>query len=632
MTARGWWAAASWALVAAALGGCGGTAAEPTAVARPAGTTLPDAASPTPRSDGFDEAMDEAAAGVTDPALAALLRRHWAWTLEDDPVFATRLGVRRFDDRLRAYGPAARLDRQRRRRAFRAEAQAIDPARLNETDRLSHTLLLEELESAITSEICRFDLWTVNARSNPVTRYNRLHEDHPIRDARDEVSLLARYRAVAAAVDREGDDLRRGAAEGLRSPAESIRRVLAMFDEQLARPPDTWAMSQPVAKMSRPERSKALATVIEDDIRRALERYRVILRDEVLPLARPDEASGLAALPLGPACYRARIRHFVTRSPSPDEVHRIGLEEIARTDAELAALGAEALGSETLEGTLEALRTDPALYFDTADEVEAAARQTLEVAKARMPQFFGVLPRASCIVKRIPAYEAPFTTIAYYRPPHADGSKPGAYFVNTHAPQTRPRYQARVLAVHEAIPGHHLQIAIAAELPELPAFRKHGGFTAFVEGWGLYTERLGAEMGLYPTALDRIGVVSFDAWRAGRLVVDTGIHHRGWSRQRARAFLEAHTALSPSNIDNEVDRYINWPGQALAYKLGQLEILQLRREAKEALGPRFSLPSFHDAVLTGGAMSLPALRRRVVAWYQASNDPGPRPGPEGTAP
>lgn len=576
---------------------------------------------PTEVDDGHARALAEAVAGVESEALAILLKNHWAWTLEQDPIFATRLGDKRYDDRLHDYSAAAETARASKRRALRAEAQAIDPASLNPQDRLSHELLLEELENAITSEVCRFDEWTVNARSNPITRYNRLPEDHKLRGPADVKTLLARYEAMGPAIDAEGEALRRGAADGLYAPAESVRRVLAMVDEQLAADPSTWAMAKPVGNITDPQKGEALMKLILEQIKPALKRYRALLHDEILPNARPDERTGLAALPLGEACYPARIRSFVTLSMSPEDVHRIGLEEIKRTDAEMAVLGAEALGAEDLPTTLKKLREDPKLYFSTADEVEAAAKVTLREAKAKMGGFFGVLPKTDCVVKRIPDYEAPFTTIAYYRPPHADGSKPGEYYVNVHEPASRPRYQARVLAVHESIPGHHLQIAIAKELKALPAFRKHGGFTAFVEGWGLYTERLGAEMDLYPTLLDRIGVVSFDAWRAGRLVVDTGIHHLGWSRGQAAAFLEAHTALATKNIDNEVDRYINWPGQALAYKLGQLELVRLRREAKDALGPRFSLPAFHDAVLTGGAMSLPALRQRVEAWYRAAADP-----------
>ena len=216
-----------------------------------------------------------------------------------------------------------------------------------------------------------------------------------------------------------------------------------------------------------------------------------------------------------------------------------------------------------------------------------------------------------------PDYEAPYTTIAYYRQPHFDGSKPGEYFVNTYKPETRPRYEAEVLAFHEAIPGHHLQIAISHERSQLPAFRKFGGNTAFSEGWALYTERLAAEMDLYSGPLDRMGMLSYDAWRASRLVVDTGIHAMGWTRKRAETFMLEHTALAANNIRNEVDRYISWPGQALAYKVGQLEILRLRARAKAGLGNRFDIRKFHDRVLENGAVTLPVLADQIERWINA---------------
>jgi uncharacterized protein (DUF885 family) len=235
-----------------------------------------------------------------------------------------------------------------------------------------------------------------------------------------------------------------------------------------------------------------------------------------------------------------------------------------------------------------------------------------------MPEWFGRLPEADCVVVPIPDYEAPYTTIAYYR--QATETKPGEYFINTHAPETRPRFEAEVLAWHEAIPGHHLQIAIARELDALPAFRRYMESTPFVEGWALYTERLADEMGLYSSDLDRIGMLSFDLWRASRLVVDTGIHAKGWSRQQAIQFMLDHTILAPNNIDNEVDRYISWPGQALGYKLGQLTFSRLRYVAEERLGEHFDIREFHDLVLGGGALPLDILEQRVMAWIESHEE------------
>jgi uncharacterized protein (DUF885 family) len=302
----------------------------------------------------------------------------------------------------------------------------------------------------------------------------------------------------------------------------------------------------------------------------------------------------------------------VTRSAA--ELHALGVKEIARTDAELTALGGKRLGTADLATLLQKLRSDPALYFASADEVMATARDALASAQAAVPRVFHHLPKAPCVVVPVPDYEAPFNTIAYYREPHPDGSKPGEYFVNTYQPTTRPRYEARVLAYHESVPGHHLQVALAMELGELPEFRRFGGNTAFIEGWALYTERLADELGLYPDDLDRIGMLSYDAWRASRLVVDTGIHDLGWTRKQAEDYMLAHTALAANNIANEVDRYIAWPGQALAYKVGQLEILRLRDHARAALGGGFDLAGFHDVVLGHGAVTLPVLADQVDRW------------------
>ncbi len=258
------------------------------------------------------------------------------------------------------------------------------------------------------------------------------------------------------------------------------------------------------------------------------------------------------------------------------------------------------------------------MFFATRDEVANKAEQALHRAEAAVPRYFRLLPRTPCVVKRMEPHEEKFSTLAYYRQPSIDGSRPGTYWINTSEPTTRTRYEAEALAFHEAVPGHHTQIAIQQELEGIAEFRKHTGSTAYVEGWALYTERLADEIGLYEGDLDRLGMFSFEAWRACRLVVDTGIHALGWSRDRALAYMKANTLLAENNIANEVDRYIVWPGQALAYKLGQLEILALRAAAKEKLGARFDLKDFHDRVLEAGAVALPILRERVEEWVRTA--------------
>jgi len=297
-------------------------------------------------------------------------------------------------------------------------------------------------------------------------------------------------------------------------------------------------------------------------------------------------------------------------------IHRVGLDETARIDGEFEELGGQLLGTSDRSGILARLRSDPALHFSTSAEVYAVAEASLARANAAIPDWFGRLPNAPCVVVEMAPHEAKHSTIAYYREPAADGSRPGSYYINTSEPETRPRYEAEVLAFHEAVPGHHLQIAIAQELDGLPTFRRLTGPTAYIEGWGLYSERLSAEMGLLSDDMDRFGILSFDAWRACRLVVDTGLHAMGWSRDRAIAFMVEHTALAENNIANEVDRYLAIPGQALAYKLGQLEILRLREAARTELRERFDIRAFHDAVLGQGAIGLPTLHAVIGSWIE----------------
>jgi uncharacterized protein (DUF885 family) len=295
-------------------------------------------------------------------------------------------------------------------------------------------------------------------------------------------------------------------------------------------------------------------------------------------------------------------------------LHETGLREVARVDEQLRDLACGTLGVRELEAALAALRGDPALHFSTSEEVFAKAASSLARAREAAPDWFGRLPLAQCDIVPMAELEEAHAGAAYYRIPANDGSRPGQYVLNTSAPQHRPRYELEALTYHEAIPGHHLQIALGQELDELPLFRRNLGPTAYFEGWGLYAERLADEMGLYSSDLDRIGQLSFDAWRAGRLVVDTGIHAMGWSRSEAIDFMLRHTALAPQSIVDEVDRYIVTPGQALAYKTGQLELLRLRDDTRATMGAAFDLRAFHDTVLAGGALPLPTLRTVVAEW------------------
>ncbi|HYB06581.1 MAG TPA: DUF885 domain-containing protein, partial [Nitrososphaerales archaeon] len=344
------------------------------------------------------------------------------------------------------------------------------------------------------------------------------------------------------------------------------------------------------------------------------ERYLEFLKSQLLPVARPQEKPGIMHIAGGAEAYVKLIRVHTSLSLTPEEVHQTGLREVARINREMEELGGRVFGINRLKDILKRLRMDPSLYFSSRDEVAAKAESALARANAAIPKWFGRLPKTPCEVVTMEEHEEKHSTIAYYRPPATDGSRPGRYYINTSEPETRPRYEAEALAYHESVPGHHLQIAIAQELEGIPEFRKNSGVTAFVEGWGLYAERLAEEMGLYSSDLDRIGILSYDAWRACRLVVDTGMHAMGWTREQAISFMLDNTALARNNIINEVDRYITWPGQALAYKTGQLEMIGLRRDAEARLGKRFDVRKFHDALLGNGAVPLQALRQILGSY------------------
>jgi len=580
--------------------------------------TPPAGPTPTPASVTYD---DGAAEGVEHPALAAVLKDHWSYTMRRNPMWATQLGDHRYDDKIRDHSAAARTADTNKYTAVLAAARAIDASTLSAQDKLHHALFIEHIEGELASEACRFAEWSLSPRGNPVTEWSYLPEMHPLKTVKDGDNFLARLGAAPASIEQDIENLRVGAKQGWFANRESTRRVVQMVQQLLDKPVEQWAMAKPAqavpqdwAAEEQARFTAALMGTLKQKMKPALQSYLAFLEKEILPHTRDEAHSGVGALPFGKTCYQARVEHFTTIKTTAEEHHRIGLSEIARINAQMAALGKKLFEAKDLAETLKKLRTDEALYFDTADNLEAKATGALRKAEAAMPKWFGILPKAECVVQRIPEYEAPFTTIAYYRQPAPDGSKPGEYFINVYEPKTRPRYELEALSFHEAVPGHHLQIAIAQERPAMPAFLKHVGMTAFVEGWALYTEQLADEMGLYSSDLDRMGMLSYEAWRASRLVVDTGLHAMGWTREQAKTFMLEHTALAANNIDNEVDRYIVWPGQALAYKTGQMEIWKLRREAEAALGDRFDIRAFHDVVLGQGAVSLPVLGDAVRGW------------------
>ena len=561
--------------------------------------------------------------GIAATALDTLAADYWDATLERAPTFATAIGDPRFDDRIGDPSREGSAAARSRLSELETRAASIAPLQLDAARGVTLLALRQSIEADVAGIDANLGDWNVDHLDGVPTSLLQVPDYQRLNAPVDGRRMVERWRAMAGYVDASLARLRLGLNEGQVACRAPVSRTIDTLDSVLAAPDGEWPLFRPAARAAElPGWSDAerrtfasdLEAAIREGVRPALQRFRSALANEILPAARTDDAPGLGHVAGGSDAYLRLVRGHTTLDLSPADLHQIGLDEIARIDDELTSLAGRVLGTASLPEALLRLRTDPSLHFASRDEVYDTADTCLDRAQAAIPAWFGRLPRAQCDVVRMGTHEEAHSTIAYYRQPAEDGSRPGAYFINTSEPATRPRYEAEALAYHESVPGHHLQIAIAQETPGLPAFRRNLGPTAFVEGWGLYSERLAEEMGLYTGDLDRIGVLSFDAWRASRLVVDTGMHALGWTRDQALAFMLEHTALAPNNIANEVDRYIVLPAQALAYKAGQLELLRLRAEAAERLGTAFDIRAFHDTVLGQGALPLSVLRESVDAW------------------
>jgi uncharacterized protein (DUF885 family) len=563
-------------------------------------------------------------AQTASETLAKLCDEYWQGELRADPVTATSLGDRRYDALLEDITPEGQQREHSRLTSLREGAGALSERDLSAPDRVNRSALLDVLDGEIATLDCDFASWVVDPLDGPQVRFLNIPSQQPVRTPEEGRAMVERWGAMGPWLDTHMANLRAGRKAGRVATRSQITAVADEVNSLLATSTANWTLVSPMNDLpkdwtddQRKEFANGLVRVVNDAVFPAFQRYRNFLRDELTPGSRMQEKAGIMNLPGGTECYRKLIRRHTSLDLSPEEIHKIGLDEVAHIRKEMQDLGGKTLGTRDLKEILRKLRLDPMLHFNSRDDVEAKAREALSRAQAATPKWFGVLPRTPCEVVRMEAHEEVHSTIAYYREPAMDGSRPGRYYISTYAPDTRPRYEAEALAFHEAVPGHHIQTAIAQELTGLPEFRKHKGCTAFVEGWGLYSERLANDMGLYSSDIDRMGMLSYDAWRACRLVVDTGMHAMGWSRQKAIQYMTDNTALAANNIENEVDRYITWPGQALAYKLGQREILALRAEGQKRLGPRFDIKAFHDTVLQNGAVSLPTLRQIVEESFAA---------------
>jgi len=556
-----------------------------------------------------------------NPELDKLARDYWDYALSTSPTTALLLGDHRFDGAMEQFTRQAEDEQIERMVGFAEAAAVIDDAGLAAEERITKRVLIEEATGRadeLRSRTAEFDVspsWGFHVELPQFTG------QLPLTEPGHADAIVEKWSHVGDSFDQLIHRLRQGVARDRTPPLTSVEKSIAQIDQYLATPldadpfvnvppPPTFTEDQTAAW-----RTQLVAQVV-DVIRPAYERYRHELTTAILPVARPQEKTGVRWLADGEEIYARAIRRHTSLDMSPLEIHNIGLEEIARLEDEYRGMGSEVLGTSSLAEIYDRLRNDPGLRFDNGEQVVAAAQEAMNRARAAIPEWFGRLPKADCVMAEVPQAGAEDAPIAYYLPPAIDGSRPGMYFINTTEPTTRTRFESEALAFHESIPGHHLQLAIAQELEGIPEFRKHALVTVYVEGWGLYTERLADEMGLYSGPLQRIGMLSFDSWRAGRLVVDTGMHALGWSKQEAIDFLAQNSPLAPNNIENEVERYIGMPGQALAYMIGRREIMRLRAAAESRLGSRFDLSGFHDTVLGSGPVPLGVLAELVDDWAQ----------------
>jgi uncharacterized protein (DUF885 family) len=662
----------------------------PLALFAAASCEVVDKVQPTPVAEfGL---WEDSAGDVQNPMLARLCTDVWNWSLANDPLWATYLGDPRYHGELPNLSERARANDVEQLGLFRERLDELRMENMSALDLEVASFLDGRL--AAEKSVRELELgWTVDPLSGPLVRLLNVVQVQPVRTARERGDVLARWAAIPGYLREASATARLGAIEGRISNKTAIEKQLEHLDAFLAQDPmdspfvalatggGRWVTLPKDGNLarvaheelgdSRDQRDLALLNlhisdptrvaagtrvliplagdpldaktrgeflsealeVVEAEVYPAVSAYRDTL-GSLLPRARSDDKPGLSALADGAQTYRTLIAYHTSlplAEADPAAIHEFGLAEVQSIRAELAEVGQRVFGTSDVADIQARLRSDPAMHFTSGDEIVAKADSSLRRAQSRLPGFFGLRPRAACSVRAIPAHEAENSTVAYYDAPEANGNRPGIYYVNTSKPTTRTRYEAEVLAFHESIPGHHLQIAIAQELQGLPLCVRHGGWTAFIEGWALYVERLAEEMGLYSGDVDRLGMLSFDAWRASRLVVDTGLHAMGWSRAQAIEYLNANTLLAPNNIENEVDRYIAWPGQALAYKIGSREIHDLRDEAQSALGARFSYPAFHDAVLKHGAVSLAGLRENVRAWIRSEGGTPEEPAIEASA-
>jgi len=550
--------------------------------------------------------------------LYELFDETWEWNLKEDPTFASYLGDERYNDRWMDVSLAAIENRQKYANDTFRRLKRINRSQLSVADQLNYDLFEKDLRDSIEGFKFKAYLMPLSQMGGIQTQ-DETAQFISFDKVKDYEDWIARLNAFPGYMDQTIALMREGKTQKIVKPSVVMARVPAQVDKQIVSDPEKSAFYAPFKTFPKDipaadqERLKAAAKdAIAKNIIPSYRKFKDYFVTEYLPACYPQV--GIWQLPNGNEYYAFLARSYTTTNLTPEQIHQKGLSEVARIRAEMEKIKTQVGYKGDLHDFFNYLRTDKKFFYKTPEELLEAYRAMSKRIDPELVKVFKTLPRTPYGVVPIPDNIAPDTTTAYYNSPAADGSRAGRYYVNLYKPEVRPKWEMMALSLHESVPGHHLQIALQQELGTLPNFRKYGGYTAFIEGWGLYSESLGEDMGLYDDPYAKFGQLTYEMWRAVRLVVDTGMHYYKWDRQKAIDYFKDNAAKTDQDIVNEIDRYISNPGQALAYKIGELKLKELRQRSKDQLGNKFSIREFHDVVLLSGALPLDLLEKNVDKW------------------
>jgi uncharacterized protein (DUF885 family) len=550
--------------------------------------------------------------------LHQLFDEEWEYGLRENPLQASSIGDRRWNDKWGDQSLGAIERRHQHDIETLARLKRINRQQLTPRDQVNYDMFKRDLEMDIEGHQYKVWLMPVSMRGGiqTVADFATQLRFTTVKDYED---WIARMRGFPVLMNQTIALMQQGIKEKMVQPRVLMERVPAQIDEQIVTDATKSQFYKPFLEMPKEipateqqRLQQAAQQAVREQIVPAYQNFKNFFVNEYLPASYPEV--GAWQYPRGQELYAFRARMFTTTNLTPDQIHELGLKEVARIRAEMEKIKTQVGFEGTLKQFFDHLRTDPKFFYKTGDELLEAYRAMSKEIDPNLVKVFKMLPRAPYGVVPIPMNIAPDTTTAYYNQPAADGSRPGRYFVNLYKPESRPKWEMMALSLHEAVPGHHLQISLAQEQGEIPNFRRFGGVTAFVEGWGLYAESLGEDMGLYKDPYSKFGQLTYEMWRAVRLVVDTGMHAKKWTRKQAIDYFMDNAAKTELDIINEIDRYIGWPGQALAYKIGELKFKELRARARQQLGDKFDVREFHDAALSQGAVPLDLLDKMITAW------------------